>query len=214
MVAFPSYGSPPHVSEWSLLLSVPRSPLPVPFFTETLAEACREIRLWSRREREKHDIHSAGTHVSPLAAAPALNGVFRRLGGALLKSVERWRHGAGQISELKWDRWWHLSWWWWICILQEEGGILCPVVSLNRYERRTNTSPSITANDKTGWIEQRRKLTHTDRRLASLGLYGFSQLSGNVFKARGRCAVVGVHVCAPTHTPMHPLKFNYGALRN
>lgn len=29
-------------------------------------------------------------------------------------------------------------------------GVLCPVVSLTCFERRTNTSPSITANDKTG----------------------------------------------------------------
>ncbi len=32
---------------------------------------------------------------------------------------------------------------------KEEAGILCPVVSLTGFEKRTNTSPSITANDKT-----------------------------------------------------------------
>ncbi len=178
----------------------PRSPLPVPFFIETLAEACREIRLWRRREREKHDIHSAGTHVSPLAAAPALNGVFRGPGVALLKHAERWRHGARQISESKWHRWWHLSWWWWICIWEGGGGILCPAVSVTRFERRTNTSPSITANDKTGWMERRRKLTRTDRRLASLGPCGFSQLSGMYSKQE-----VGARwwVCTPTYPHVH-----------
>lgn len=30
------------------------------------------------------------------------------------------------------------------------GVFLCPVESVNCFERRTNTSPSITTNDKTG----------------------------------------------------------------
>ena len=33
---------------------------------------------------------------------------------------------------------------------REGGVILCPVVSLTHFEWRTNTSPSITANDKMG----------------------------------------------------------------
>lgn len=98
------------------------------------------------------------------------------------------------------------------------GGAVGPVVSLTCFERRTNTSPSISANDKTGWIEQRRRLTPTDRRLASLGPDGFSQLSGmcskQEFGARWVRAPTYLHVHLHSNTNGHALKFNYRALRN
>lgn len=73
---------------WRLLLS--DSPIPhyLSCFSLKPWQACRKIRLWSRREREKHDIHLTEIHGGfllllffflppPSATAPASNGVFR-----------------------------------------------------------------------------------------------------------------------------------------
>jgi len=86
---------------------------------------------------------------------------------------------------------------------KRQGGILCPAVSLKHFERRTNTSPSITANDKTGWVARRRKLTHTDRRPAPAGPYSFSLCLGDVFKARGQCTPMCTQPPKHTHTHTH-----------
>lgn len=132
----------------------------------------------------------------------------QRPGVALLKRVERWRHGA------KADKWFEMAQMVALIMIMmnlhfgRRRGVLCPVVSLTCFERRTNTSPSITANDKTGWIERRRKLTRTDRRLASPGPYSFSQLSGMYSKrevgARWRvCTYVPAYVPVLAHTHTH-----------
>lgn len=71
---FLSYATPPYVSLLILEIAFsrffPHSLLPVPLFIEILAEARREIRLWNRREWEKHDIRSAGTHIFPPGRRP------------------------------------------------------------------------------------------------------------------------------------------------
>ncbi|MEQ2194706.1 hypothetical protein XENOCAPTIV_001836 [Xenoophorus captivus] len=58
-------------------IQIPHSSLPFPHLIETLAKLVREIRLWSMREPEKHDIHLAEMRDPPLATAPAMNEVFR-----------------------------------------------------------------------------------------------------------------------------------------
>lgn len=184
-----------HISEWRLLFPSYLSPL---FFFQ-LAEACRGKSDYGAGGSERNTIFTQQERTSlPWPPPQPWMGFFRRPGRG---SIEKWRHGARQISELKWHRWWHLSWWWWICIWEGGGGgggILCPVVPLNRFERRTNTSPSITANDKTGWME-RRRTANAYRQAPRI-----TRPPGNVFKAGGRWRWLHFAGWWVYNTPTHP----------